>query len=146
MRLSQSTDHALQALMYMGEHREGLSTITEIAEAYQISRNHLMKVVYRLGVAGFVHSVRGKNGGLRLGRPAAEINVGDVVRKMEENWDLASCFRMHGICPIEPRCKLRGVLGESLDAFLANLDRYTLEDLLIDGSGRLSVVASFKRK
>lgn len=130
MRLNQSTDHALQALMYLGFHDDRLATISEIAEAFQVSRNHLMKVIYRLSTTGFIHSVRGKNGGLRLARPAADIRIGDVVRTMEDRWDLAGCFRYEDICPLEPRCKLQSVLSESLNAFLDNLDRYTLQDLV----------------
>jgi len=116
--------------MYLGFHEDRLATISEIADAFQISRNHLMKVIYRLSTTGFIHSVRGKNGGLRLGRPAAEIRIGEVVRTMETRWDMAACFRYEDICPLEPRCKLQSVLAESRDAFLNNLDRYTLQDLV----------------
>lgn len=146
MRLSHATDHALQALMYLGGCRSKLVTIAEIAEAYKISRNHLMKVVYRLGVAGFVHSVRGKGGGLRLAREPSAICIGDVVRSMEESWDLAGCFRSRGSCPIEPRCKLRGILSESLSAFLDTLDRYTLEDILIGSIDLPGVIGTTKKR
>jgi Rrf2 family nitric oxide-sensitive transcriptional repressor len=88
-----------------------------------------MKVVHQLGLAGYVETVRGRNGGLRLARPPAEINVGEVVRRMEPDLDIVPCFNASGACVIQPACILKGALDEALDAFLAVLDRYTLADL-----------------
>lgn len=131
MRFNQSTDYALRVLMYLGLKGEKLATISEIAETYQISRNHLMKVIYRLGQAGFIHTQRGKNGGLRLERDASEISVGDVVRRMEERWDLVDCFgNRPTTCPIQPACTLQHVLRQGLNAFLSVLDEYSVADLL----------------
>ncbi len=131
MRFNQSTDYALRVLTYLGIKGSELATITEIADAYQISRNHLMKVIYRLGQAGFIHTQRGKHGGLRLNRDPADISIGDVVRRMEERWDLVDCFNPGvSTCPIQPACALQHILRRSLDAFLSVLDEYTVEDLL----------------
>lgn len=134
MRFNQSTDYALRVLMYLGLKGGELATISEIAQTYGISRNHLMKVIHRLGRAEFVRTQRGKGGGLRLARPPAEISVGDVVRRMEERWDLVDCLGPAGSrsCCIQPACRLRGVLQDSLNAMLGVLDAYTLADLLHD--------------
>src|SRR5690606_29493336 len=108
-----------------------LATISEIADVYGISRNHLMKVIYRLGQAEFIHTQRGKGGGLRLARDPADISIGDVVRRMEERWDLVECFSPGGSsCRIQSACQLQGILRRSLDAFLSVLDEYTIQDLL----------------
>ena len=131
MRFNQSTDYALRVLMYLGLNDGRLATITEIAATYHISRNHLMKVIHRLGRAGFIHTQRGKGGGIRLARGAAEIYVGDVVRRMEEHWDLVECFRTDGgNCCIRSVCTLRGVLRRGLNTLLQALDEYTIEDLI----------------
>jgi len=130
MRFSQSTDYALRVLTYLGLKGSELATISEIADAYGISRNHLMKVIHRLGQAEFVHTQRGKGGGLRLGRPAQEISVGDVVRRMEERWDLVDCFGNTVRCRIQSACRLQGILQRSLNAMLEVLDEYTIADLL----------------
>lgn len=129
MRLTRFTDYALRVLLYLGARPDRLCSIAEIAAAYEISQNHLMKVVSDLGQAGLVASTRGRAGGIRLARPAAEINVGSVVRRTEAGTDLVDC----GHCVIAPACGLTGVLAEALSAFLAVLDRYTLADLLTRG-------------
>jgi Rrf2 family nitric oxide-sensitive transcriptional repressor len=132
MRLTSYTDYALRVLIYLGVKAE-LSTITEITDAYGISRNHLVKVVHDLGRRGYVHTLRGKHGGIRLAQPAAEICVGHLVRELEEDMRLVECFDEAAIggCRIEPACVLRHVLHGALQAFLAELDRYSLADLLV---------------
>lgn len=131
MRLTTYTDYALRVLMFVALREDGLSTITEISNAYDISRNHLMKVVHELGVAGYLETLRGKNGGLRLARPADKINIGRVVRECEENTVLVECFQKGGgNCRIEETCVLRNVLRGALNAFFKELDRYTLKDLI----------------
>lgn len=131
MRFNQSTDYALRVLMYLGLNSGRLATISEIAATYDISRNHLMKVIHRLGRAGFVHTQRGKGGGICLARSAKEIYVGDVVRRMEENWDLVECFRADGgHCCIRSVCALRSVLRHGLNTLLRTLDEFTIDDLL----------------
>lgn len=130
MRLTLHTDYALRVLMYVGTKGEALATIGEIAERFGISANHLMKVVHQLARAGYLETVRGKNGGLRLGRPAAAINLGQVVRLTEEELAVVGCLEQAGYCRIEHACELRHILGEAMGAFLAVIDRYTLADLL----------------
>lgn len=126
MRLTRYSDYAMRVLLYLGARPDRLCSIAEVARAYGISQNHLMKVAHDLGKAGYVASVRGRFGGLRLGRPAAEINVGEVIRHTEDGFDLVDC----GSCVIAPACGLTGALHEALAAFMAVLDGYSLEDLL----------------
>jgi Rrf2 family nitric oxide-sensitive transcriptional repressor len=133
MRLTRYTDYALRTLIYLALHEPEMSSIGGIARAYGISESHLTKVVHQLGRLGLVRTLRGRGGGLRLGRPAAEIVVGAVVRETEEDLALVECFA-GGACTITAPCRLRGVLGEALAAFLSVLDRYTLADLVGHGS------------
>lgn len=131
MRLTLHTDYALRLLMLLAAEPDGLHRIADVARRYAISQNHLMKIVQTLAEAGFVHSVRGRSGGLRLGRPAARINLGAVVRATEDNFALVECFDgERGGCVVSPACGLRGPLEEALRAFFAMLDRYTLADLI----------------
>ena len=129
MRLTLYTDYAMRVLLFLGAQDDGLSSIADIAAAYDISRNHLMKVVQDLGRAGFVETVRGRSGGVRLARPAEQIRLGDVLRTTEDSFKLIDC----GDCLIQPACTLPRVLNEATAAFLDVFDRYTLADLL---SGR----------
>ena len=126
MRLTRYTDFAMRVLLYLGRHPDKLCSIAEVARAYGVSQNHLMKIVSDLVSAGYVESVRGRSGGIRLGRPPAEINVGALIRHTEDDFDLVGC----GACIISPACGLTGVLDEALVAFMAVLDRYTLADVL----------------
>lgn len=131
MRLTVYTDYSLRVLMYLALHSERLPTIAEIAATHGVSKSHLMKVVYELGQAGFVETVRGRGGGLRLGREPGKIGLGDVVRHSEPDMDLVPCFASTvTVCAIQPACKLRSVLHEAGQAFLEVLDRYTLTDLV----------------
>ena len=130
MRLTLYTDYSLRVLMYVGL-KDDLATISELAESYDISRNHLTKIVHRLGQLGYLDTVRGRRGGLRLARAPGEINLGEVVRLTEDDLALVNCFDPAAPrCPIANACVLRSVLGEALDAFLSVLEGYTLEDLL----------------
>lgn len=131
MRLTLHTDYALRMLMLLALEPDALHTIEEIASRYRISRNHLMKVTQTLAGAGFVESLRGRGGGLRLGKPAAEIILGEVIRATEDGFNLVECFdRKNNSCMVAPVCGLRGPLEEALLAFLAALDRYSLADLV----------------
>lgn len=130
MRLTLFTDYTLRTLIYLGVQPGRLVTISDIAEAYGISSNHLMKVVHQLAAAGDVATVRGQHGGLRLARPAHEINLGAVVRRTEAEFAIVPCFGSEAECAIQPDCVLAGVLDEALQAFLAVLDGRTLADLV----------------
>ena len=126
MRLTRYTDYALRVLTYLGAQPDRVCSIAEIARAYGISQNHLMKVAHDLGKAGYIEGVRGRAGGIRLARPPEKINVGAVVRQTEDGFELVEC----DACVIAPACDLTRVLDEALAAFMAVLDRYTLADLL----------------
>ena len=130
MRITQYTDYALRVLIYLGLEADKRSTIGEIAERYVISRSHLMKVVNQLVQEGFVEGVRGKGGGIRLARPAEQIRIGDVVRKIEPDLAIVECFGAGNQCVITPACDLKRALYEALQAFLKVLDGYTLADFL----------------
>jgi Rrf2 family nitric oxide-sensitive transcriptional repressor len=135
MRLTLHTDYALRVLMHLGRLPPGgLASIREVADAHRISENHLVKVVHGLGRAGFVATLRGRGGGLRLAKAPGEIRVGDVVRWAEEDMALVACFRPDGPpgggCVLAGACRLQSLLGEALGAFMAVLDRATLADLL----------------
>lgn len=141
MRLTVYTDYALRVLMYVSVAQQATRgeaqpsaprpTIAGIAQSYGISRNHLMKVVYELGLAGYLETVRGKNGGLRLARPAAEIVVGEVVRRTEPDLAFVPCLDpVNATCAITPACRLRGAMHQARAAFLTVLDSYTLADLV----------------
>lgn len=131
MRLNLQTDYALRLLMHLAVNDGALVTITEVAERYGISKNHLMKVAHLLSKEGIIHTVRGRSGGLRLGLPSGDINLGKVVRLMEADLALVECFQEgEDRCAIAPACRLKNVFNQVLDAFLAVLDQYTLEHLV----------------
>lgn len=132
VRLTVYTDYSLRVLMYLGVRGEDhLATIQEIADAYQISKNHLMKVTYDLGQHGFIETIRGRGGGIRLAMNPSEINIGAVVRKTEEDFYLVECFNpSNNFCKISPECRLKNALNEALMAYLAVLDQYTIADFL----------------
>lgn len=134
MRLTLYTDFSLRILLYLGsKQRSELSTIQDISNAYHISKNHLMKVSHELGKAGYIETVRGRGGGIRLARTPEEINIGEVVRRMEDDFYLVECFNPSGgSCPISPVCGLKGALARALQAYLQVLNEYTLQDLLIN--------------
>jgi Rrf2 family transcriptional regulator, nitric oxide-sensitive transcriptional repressor len=131
VRLTVHTDYALRVLMYLALKEDRLTTIAEIATSYGISKNHLMKVVYELGVAGYVETVRGRGGGLRLAKPVKSIGLGEVVRYTEPDMAIVSCFEpVNAPCAIHPGCVLKRALKKAADAFVEVLDGYTLDDLV----------------
>jgi Rrf2 family transcriptional regulator, nitric oxide-sensitive transcriptional repressor len=132
MRLTTFSDYSLRVLMYLGVHGERSATIGEIAKAYGVSENHLTKVVHHLAQQGYIETVRGKGGGMRLARPPEQIDLGDVLRATEENLALVECFhKATSDCRIDAACVLKGILGRAVHEFFAVLDRHTLADLLV---------------
>jgi len=130
MKLTRFTDYSLRVLIYLGLKDNGRVTIKEISDAYNISRNHLMKVVSLLTRMGYVDARRGPGGGIALARSATDIVIADVVRDMEDDLNLVECFCEEGSCIIKPVCELKSVLGQALAAYLETLEGYTLRDLL----------------
>lgn len=131
MHLTVFSDYTLRVLMYLALHRTRLSTIPEIAAAYDISENHLMKVVHRLARAGVVESVRGKGGGIRLACAPEDIRLGAIVRASEGDTPIVECLSVNPRgCRIVSSCRLKRILVESFDALYDSLDRYTLADLV----------------
>jgi Rrf2 family transcriptional regulator, nitric oxide-sensitive transcriptional repressor len=131
LRLTVYTDYSLRLLMYLALKDDGLATIAEIAESYGISKSHLMKVAHQLGVVGYVATVRGRSGGLRLAKPAEAIGLGEVVRHTEPDMALVSCFDpVNAPCAIQRCCVLQGALEKACLAFVDVLDGYTLSDLV----------------
>jgi Rrf2 family nitric oxide-sensitive transcriptional repressor len=131
MRLTLHTDYALRLMMLLALEPDRIHTIEEVANRYRISRNHLMKVAQTLVQEGFVDGQRGRGGGLKLAKPAKQINLGAVIRKTEDSLALVECFdRKKDGCIVSSACGLRGPLEEALAAFLAVLDRYSLADLI----------------
>ena len=130
MRLTRFTDYSLRVLMYLAARPGQSATISEIAAAFAISESHLSKVVHHLGKNRLLSNARGRGGGLALGRPAARINIGAVVRAAEAGSALVECFDARtNHCAITPACGLRDVLAEALAALYATLDKYTLADI-----------------
>jgi Rrf2 family transcriptional regulator, nitric oxide-sensitive transcriptional repressor len=130
VRLTLHADYSLRLLMYLAARPDRLSTVGEVADAYGISANHLMKVSQHCARLGYVETARGRRGGIRLGRAPATIRIGQLLREIEGALTLVECFEpAEDSCPITPICALKPVLHEALEAFLAVLDRYTLADL-----------------
>lgn len=133
MHLTRYTDYSLRVLIYLGTHQDKLATISEIATYHGISRNHLMKVVHQLGTNGYIATLRGKGGGIKLARPPEKIVVGDVVRSMEETMNIVECFEpgaSASACILASACQLKSALSEAMQSFLVTLDLYTLADLV----------------
>lgn len=130
MRLTLMTDYALRLLMHVAQHPDRLCTIAEVARSHGISETHLMKVTHQLGLQGWITTVRGKGGGMRLAKPPHEINLGAVVRGMEPDFHLVECFSDGSRCTLTGRCRLTGVLYGASQAFLDHLDRHSLADVL----------------
>jgi len=131
MRLTNFSDYALRMLMYAASAGDRLITIEEAARTFNISKTHLNKVASTLTRAGYLRAVRGRSGGLTLGRSPEDIGIGDVVRLTEPDFALVECFATGSQCLLTRSCRLSGVLGEAAAAFQATLDRHTLADILL---------------
>lgn len=131
MQLTLYTDYSLRVLVYLMLMNDKPVTISEIADYYNVSRNHLVKIVHNLGLLGYITTMRGKGGGMTLARAPEDINIGEVVRKVEPNFNIVECFSEESTgCRIEPLCKLKGVLHGAAQAFLSELDGYSLKDVI----------------
>jgi Rrf2 family nitric oxide-sensitive transcriptional repressor len=129
MRLTQFSDYSLRVLLYLAIHPERWVPLPEISRAYGVSQNHLVKVAQTLQERGYVESLRGRGGGLRLAKAARSINVGAVVRATEPHFDLVECFNgENNTCPIDLACGFRSALLAAQKAFLRELNRFTLAD------------------
>ncbi len=136
MRLTLHTDYALRALLYLAAAGDAGGTAQGIADSYGISRNHLSKVLQRLGALGYLTATRGRGGGVKLARAPGDIRVGTVVRQTEDSLAQVECFDPErNTCPLIGACSLERGLGEALDAYLAVLDRYTIADVALDERG-----------
>ena len=142
MQLTLYTDYSLRVLVYLSINQERSATISEIADFYKISRNHLVKVVHNLSLKNYIISTRGKGGGLRLARKPDQINIGLVVRDTEPNFNIVECFNEESInnCSVEPICKLKGILGQATKQFLNKLDEYAISDILSNNSDNVNIV------
>lgn len=130
MHLTTFSDYTIRVLIYLGLRHDGLVTISDIAKAYDISENHLMKVVHQLAQRGFIETVRGKGGGMRLARDPLDINLGELVRMTEGDTGLLECLDRQSSCCIQPACNLISILREAQTALFDVLGKYSLADLL----------------
>ena len=141
MRLTNYTDFGLRALMLLAGEPDRLFTTEEMASELAISRDHLVKIVRDLAVAGFVSTLRGVGGGFSLAKPASEISIGSVVRHLERRQALVECFRDDGgCCVLTPKCSLKRRLYEASEAFLTELDKTTLSQCAVQGTSRKNAV------
>ncbi|MDO3720731.1 Rrf2 family transcriptional regulator [Marinobacter sp. chi1] len=132
MHITRYTDYSLRVLIYLAVQKSRLVTIQEIANQYDISRNHLMKVVHQLNRHGYIETVRGKKGGMRLNMEPPDVNIGVLVRETEQDLKMVECFAPKTACRIAPVCGLKPMFAEALQAFLDVLDNYTLADVIQD--------------
>ncbi len=140
MQLTTFTDYSFRILMYLGE-KKSKATIAEIAKTFDVSLNHMVKVAHKLGKEGFIHTIKGRGGGILLVRPPDDIKLGDVVRKNEPHMDVLECFNKEtNECPVAGDCRLRQIVDEAMCGFLGVLDQYTLADLLGKDRSRLPQV------
>ena len=130
MRLTTYTDYTLRVLIRLAVRPRDLTRLAELADSFGISESHLTKIVHKLGVADYIETVRGRNCGIRLLKRPGEINVGEIVRRTEPDFDLMPCFTESRACAIEPACVLKDALADARDAFVTSLQRYTLADLV----------------
>lgn len=130
MQITRYTDYSIRVLIYLAVSGNELSTIREIAESYDISKNHLMKIVQELNIKGYVLAVRGKNGGIKLNMQPSEINIGKLVREMEDDTKLLECFGANNQCVVTPACQLKQMFAKAQESFYLTLEEFTLTDLV----------------
>lgn len=130
MRLTTMSDYAMRLLMHVGQHPGRLCTIAEVARAHGISEAHLTKITHQLAMAGWIETVRGKGGGMRLAAKPQNIGLGAVVRSIEPDFKLVECLAHDSSCQLTSSCHLTGIINGALQSFMQYLDRYTLADLM----------------
>ncbi len=132
MHLTTYSDYSLRVLIFLAtKNNQDLSNIQEIAETYDISKNHLMKIIHHLGKLGYIETIRGRNGGIRLAKSPSEINLGEIIRHTEENFFIVECFEKHNNkCVMTPVCSLKHIFRTALEQFLLVLDQYTLDSIV----------------
>lgn len=131
MRLTLFTDYSLRTLMYLSQHQNRVCTAREIAEKYDISLNHIVKVVHKLSQLGFIDSMKGKNGGIRLNREPAKINLWHLIKGLEPDFSVVECFNTSSnTCRIVLACGLRNIFQEAMQAFADTLAKYSLADAI----------------
>lgn len=140
MRLTKQTDYSLRVLMHLALLPDQKHTIRELSERYQVSKNHLMKVVNQLARLGYVKTLRGRDGGLRLARSSHAIRIGAVVTDLEKSMEVIDC-NANGGCVLQPACKLRNALKDATRNFIRTLDNYTLADLVANEDQLLRLVS-----
>ncbi len=135
MKLTVQSDYTLRVLMHLAVNSKGLVTISEIAQHFDISKNHLMKVAHQLSKRGVIEAVRGRSGGLRLAQSPNDINLGNIIKFIEQSSVMVECFPggKNG-CILNNACRLKGILFEAQTAFFECLNKYTLADLVVDNS------------
>lgn len=139
MQLTIFTDYGLRSLMFLAAQPNKLCSVQEIADHYGISYNHLVKVVHRLSQLGYVQSVRGKGGGIKLAKDAMTLKLGDLVKTLEPNMDIVECFnRDTNTCRITNNCQLKHYLFEAKSAFIASLNNRTLADTVKNANTKSS--------
>lgn len=145
MQLTRYTDYSLRVLIFLARKTDGLATVSEITDYYGVSRNHLVKVIHNLANKGFITTTRGRNGGMVLSRAPSEINLGDVVRNTEPNFNIAECFDVaNNCCTITASCGLKSIFHEAQAAFLKVMDNRTLADTVKLGSNSMRRFDGFK--
>lgn len=129
MKLTLHTDYALRMLIFLAVRDGRQVTVSDVATTYGLSRNHLLKVALNLGRLGYIRTTRGRSGGIALAKRPEDINLGEVVRHMEDGFALVDCMSDGRACAISRACRLKGIVGMALDAFMAVFDRFTLADI-----------------
>jgi Rrf2 family transcriptional regulator, nitric oxide-sensitive transcriptional repressor len=145
MKMTAHTDYALRMLIHLAVFRGRPCTVNDVAETFGLSRNHLLKVAYNLRKMGLLHASRGRSGGISLATPAGDINIGSVIRGMEEDFSVVECLqRDGGTCLISPACRLKAIAAEALEAYLRVFDSYTLADLVRNEAALAALLADGK--
>ena len=145
MHITRYTDYSLRVLIYLAINSEQLVTINDIAKSYNISKNHLMKIVQQLNLKGYLLAIRGKNGGIKLNKPPALINIGALVRELEDSNKLVECFGENNQCVITPGCQLKQIFAQAQQSFYQTLDKFTLSDLVgADDQNQLGNILTLK--